>query len=245
MPPQSGSGVFLNPQGIFNTGSFSPPGYPVSPGEFVTLFGTGFGSQSGTASSFPLETTLAGVQVSINGFPAPIYSVVGGSSPLINAIVPFEVTGSTATFVVTVGSSKSNSVTVPLASTAPGVFSVPPNGISSGAIRHADGTVVNASSPATREEIVAVYVGGLGLVNPGVKDGEATPTDQLYKITEPVIVYVGGTLVTNIQFSGLVPTIAGLYQINIQIPADVDSGPQSLAVQTAEGFTDMVTIYIQ
>src|ERR1700722_14425895 len=34
MPPQSGAGVFLNPQGIFNTGSFAPPGYPIAPGEF-------------------------------------------------------------------------------------------------------------------------------------------------------------------------------------------------------------------
>ncbi len=41
------------------------------------------------------------------------------------------------------------------------------------------------------------------------------------------------------------PTVAGLYQLNIQIPETVDSGPQSLAVQTNEGFTDMVTIYIQ
>jgi uncharacterized protein (TIGR03437 family) len=42
-----------------------------------------------------------------------------------------------------------------------------------------------------------------------------------------------------------VPTLAGLYQLNIQIPEAVDSGPQSLAVQTNQAFTDMVTIYIQ
>src|SRR5579883_1313122 len=98
MLPQSGSGVFLNPQGIYNSGSFSPPGYPVAPGTFVTLFGTGFGSQTATTTAFPVKTTLAGVQVTVNGTPAPVYSVVGGANPLITAIVPYGVTGPTATF---------------------------------------------------------------------------------------------------------------------------------------------------
>ena len=246
MPPQSGTGVFLNPQGIFNAASFAPAGFPIAPGEFLQMYGTGFGAQSASTSTFPILTTLAGVQVNINNLPAPVYSVTVGSLQYIDAIVPFGVTGSTATIVVTVNKVPSNSVILPLAATAPGVFSVPPNGISAGAIRHADGTLCNASSPATRGEILPIYVGGLGVTNPSVNDGAATPNNgTLYKITGPVNVYVGGQLVTNIPFAGLVPTVAGLYQINIQIPAGVASGPQSLAVQTNEGFTDMVTIYIQ
>jgi uncharacterized protein (TIGR03437 family) len=247
MPPQSGPGLFLNPQGVFNSGSFAPPGYPVAPGTFVTLFGTGFGTQNATTTSFPVKTTLAGVQVTVNGTAAPIYSVVGtGSFPLITAIVPYGVTGSTATFqVILNGTTKSNTVDVPLAATAPGVFSVPPNGISDAAVRHADGTIVNSSSPATRGETVAVYLGGLGAVNPTVGDGQATPIDTLYRMTGPVNVYVGGQLVSNIPFAGLTPTLAGLYQLNIQIPVTIGSGAQSLAVQTNECFTDMVTIWVQ
>lgn len=245
MPPQSGTGVFLNPQGIFNAGSFSPAGYPIAPGEFLQIYGTGLGSTSASTPAFPVQTTLAGVQVSINGIAAPVYSVTVGSLDYIDVIVPFGVTGSTATIVATVNKVPSNQVVVPLADTAPGVFSISQNGISAGAIRHADGSLCNQSSPAARTEIVAVYVGGLGATNPAVKDGEATPTDTFYKMTGPVNVYVGGVLVTNIPFAGLVPTVAGLYQLNIQIPETVDSGPQSLAVQTNEGFTDMVTIYIQ
>ena len=245
MPPQSGTGVFLNPQGIFNTGSFAPPGYPVAPGEFLTMFGTGFGTQSLTAASFPILTTLGAVQVTVNGTPAPVYAVAAGSSPYIDAIVPFGVTGSTATIVVSVNGTKSNAVDVPLAATAPGVFSVPPTGIAEGAIRHLDGTIVNASSPAARDEVVAVYIGGLGAVSPTVPDGAATPTSQNYKINSQVAVYVGGQPVTNLVFAGLVPTLAGLYQLNIQIPETVASGPQSIAVQTNQAFTDMVTIHIK
>ncbi len=246
MPAQSGSGVFLNPQGIFNSGSFAPPGYPVAPGTFVTLFGTGFGSQNASTASFPVKTTLANVQVTVNGIFAPVYSVVGtGPSPLITAIVPYNVTGPTATFQVIVNNVKSNTVDVPLAATAPGVFSVPPNGISSGAIRHADGSVVTQDNPATRGETVAVYAGGLGAVNPTVDNGQATPTNTLYRITSPVNVYIGGQLAQTPVFAGLTPTLAGLYQLNVTIPFTVSSGPQSLAVETPDCFTDMVTIWVQ
>ena len=211
----------------------------------MTLFGTGFGTQTASTTAFPVKTTLAGVQVTVNGTPAPVYSVVGGASPLITAIVPYAVSGPTATFQVIVNNTKSNTVTVPLAATAPGVFSVPPNGISNGAIRHADGTVVDSNNPATRGETVAVYLGGLGAVSPTVNDGQATPTSGLFKMTGPVVVYVGGQQVQNIAFAGLTPTLAGLYQLNIQIPVTIGSGAQSLAVQTNECFTDMVTIWVQ
>jgi uncharacterized protein (TIGR03437 family) len=246
MPPQSGAGVFLHPQGIYNSGSFSPPGYPVAPGTFVTLFGSGFGAQSATTTAFPVKTTLAGVQVTVNGIAAPVYSVVGGANPLITAIVPYGVTGPTATFQVIVNSTnKSNTVDVPLAPTAPGIFSVPPNGISNAAVRHADGSIVNSDSPATRGETVAVYLAGLGAVNPTVTDGQATPTNTLYKMTGPVNIYVGGQLVQKVDFAGLTPTLAGLYQLNITIPVATGSGAQSLAVETADCFTDMVTIWVQ
>ncbi len=246
LPPQSGSGVFLHPHGIYNSGSFAPPGYPVAPGAFVTLFGSGFGTQNATTTAFPVKTTLAGVQVSVNGTPAPVYSVVGGASPFITAIVPYGVTGSTATFQVIVNNVKSNTVDVPLAATAPGVFSLTQNGINDGAVRHGlDASTVTSDNPATRGETVAVYLGGLGAVNPTVGDGQATPTNTLYKMTSPVNVYVGGELVQSVAFAGLTPTLAGLYQLNIQIPFTVSSGPQSLAVETADCFTDMVTIWVQ
>jgi uncharacterized protein (TIGR03437 family) len=244
MPAQSGTGVFLNPQGIFNTGSFAPAGYPIAPGEFLTMYGTGFGTQTLFAPKFPLLTTLGQVQVTVNNIPAPVYAVVP-AGPYIDAIVPFGVTGSTATIVVSVNGVKSNAVQLPLAATAPGVFSVPSGGIAEGAIRHLDGTIANAASPAARDEVVSVYVGGLGAVTPSVGDGVATPTTAFYNINSPVNIYVGGQLVTNVVFAGLVPTLAGLYQLNIQIPETVDSGPQSLAIQTNQAFTDMVTIHIK
>jgi uncharacterized protein (TIGR03437 family) len=245
MPPQSGTGVFLNPQFVLNAASFAPAGYPISPGGFISIGGTGLGTQNAVATVFPFPKSLGGVSLTVNGVAAPIYSVAG-SSGIVNAVVPFEVTGSTATIVATVNNVKSNTVVVPLAATAPGIFSVPPNGISGGAMRHLDGTLVSATAPASRDEFISVYLTGLGTTNPVIADGAAAPgAEPLARITGPVTVYVGGQLVQNVEFAGLAPTFAGLYQLNIQIPIAVDSGAQSLAVQTNAGFTDMVTIWIQ
>jgi len=242
--PQSGTGVFLNPQGVLNAASFAPPGYPISPGGVMTLFGTGFPATAVTVSAPPFGSTLGGVQVSVNGTAAAVYSV---SSTQISAIVPFGVTGSTATIVVTVGSVKSNSVVVPLAATSPGIFSFPANGISNAAALHADYSLVSATSPATQGEIISMYLTGLGATKPAVADGAAAPGKAPFAlITGGLAIYVGGVEVpaNQIYYAGLAPTLAGLYQVNFMIP-NVAAGNVGVAVQTNEGFTDLVYIPIQ
>ena len=241
MAPQSGAGVFLHPQGIYSAASFAPAGAPVSPGGFVTMFGGGFPLQSAKAATFPFPTTLGTVQVSVNGTAAPVYAV---SPSQISAVVPNGVTGSTATFVVTVNGTKSNAVDVPLAPTASGVFSLSSNGLGDGAILHADYSVVNQASPALAGEIVQVFLTGLGATNPAVADGAAAPAKPLATVIAPVNVYVGGVLATNVQFKGLSPGLASLYQLNVQVPPNLGPGPQDLAIQTADGFTDLVNVWV-
>jgi len=241
---QSGPGPFLQPLGVFNAASYAPPGFPVSPGGFVALFGNGLAPATAEAG-IPFPTILENVQVTVNGIPAPLYLV---SPTQIDAVVPYGVTGSTATFVVIdnaappAGEIQSNPVTVPLAATAPGVFSLTANGLGSGAILHGNYSVVTQASPAVPLEIVQVYLTGLGAVNPAVPNGTAAPSGAL--VTAPVSVFVGGIQVPSIRFQGLSPGSASLYQLNIQIPSNVGPGPQPLEVQTAAGSTSLVDIWV-
>ena len=244
LAPQSATGVFLNPQGVLNAASFAPPGYPISPGGVMTLFGSGFPATAATASAPPFGPNLGGVSVTVNGTPAPVYSV---TSTQISAIVPFAVTGSTATIVVTVSGTKSNAVTVPLAPTSPGIFSFPANGIGSAAALHSDYSLVSATSPATQGEIISMYLTGLGATNPKVQDGAAAPgSAPLAVITGGIAIYVGGVQVpaSQIYYAGLAPTLAGLYQVNFKVPV-VAAGNIGVAIQTNAGFTDMVYLPIQ
>ena len=168
-PSLSGTGVFLNPLGVINAASFAPPGNPISPGQFVTLFGTGLAKSNQTATP-PYPLTLNGVSVLINNKPAPLYFVSPGQ---LNVLVPFATTGPTATIVVQNGSVNSNTVTVPVAATSPGIYSLDQSGSGAGAILHADYSLVNAAKPATGGETVLVYLTGLGTVTPAVADGTA------------------------------------------------------------------------
>jgi uncharacterized protein (TIGR03437 family) len=173
-----------------------------------------------------------------------VYSV---SSTPISAIVPFAVTGSTATIVVTVNGTKSNAVIVPLAATSPGIFSIPANGIGGAAALHGNYSVISATNPATQGEIISMYLTGLGATKPAVQDGAAAPGKApLATITGGLAIYVGGVQVpaNQIYYAGLAPTLAGLYQVNFMIP-NVPAGNVGVAVQTNEGFTDMVYIAIQ
>ena len=242
MPPVSGMGVFLNPQGVVNAASFAPVGDSIAPGEFVTLFGVNLAAVTQNASA-PYPASVAGVSVLINGVTAPIYLVSPGQ---INALVPYATTGATASILVNNNGIMSNTVQVPVAATAPGVFSVDRNGIGSGAILHADFSLVTSGNPAKRGETVLIYLTGLGAVNPPVVDGTAGGVSPLSKAAATVNVLIGG-LPATVSYAGLAPLYPGLYQLNVVVPADLAvtaTGAFPLAVQTADSFHDQVDLII-
>jgi uncharacterized protein (TIGR03437 family) len=241
MPEVSGSGVFLNPQGIVNAASFAPAGAPVSPGSFITLFGSGLAPKQEIAASLPFPKTLSGVQVLVNGIPSALYLV---ASTQISALIPFAATGSTATIVVNNNGVSSNTVVLPLAKTSPGIFTVPPAGIGAGAILHANFSLVSSGARAKRGEAVQIFLTGLGAVTPGVADGASAPSTTLSILQAPVNVYIGGKR-ADVFFQGLAPGLAGLYQLNVFVPMDAPTGTSiPLAVETIDGFHDQVDIAV-
>jgi uncharacterized protein (TIGR03437 family) len=240
-PSLSGTGVFLNPLGVVNAASFAPPGNPVSPGQFVTLFGTGLAKSNQTAAP-PYPATLNGVVVLVNNKQAPLYFVSSGQ---INALIPYSTQGPAATIVVQNGGVNSNTVTVPVAATAPGVYSLDQSGGGPGAILHADFGLVNASRPAAPGETVLIYLTGMGAVSPAVGDGTAGGANPLNKSVADVIVLVAGQPAT-LLYSGLAPGFPGLYQINVTLPTALSGGGNvPLAVQTNNAFHDQVDIAIR
>ncbi len=237
----SGTGTFyINPQGVVNAASFAPVGAPVSPGEFISIFGAGFATATSVASA-PLPATLGGVQVLINNAPAPLYFVSSGQ---ISCLVPFGVTGSTASFVVTTGGRSTATVEIPLAKTSPGIFTVPSAGTGPGAILKADFSLVSASNPAKRGDVVLVFLTGLGAVTPAIRDGILAPSNPLSIVPGTLGVYVGGKQ-ADILFQGLAPGLFGLYQLNLKIPLNSPTGNSvPFAIDSGDGFHDMVDIAV-
>lgn len=242
VPSLSGTGVFLNPAGVVNAATNAPFTASISPGEVVSLYGTGLASPTVTASSLPFPTTLGGVQVTIDGTAAPLYYV---SPTLVSALVPYSipVDGSLVTIQVNNNGSLSNSVQEYSGQTSPGVFTLPPGGLGNGAIRHPDFSVVSPANPAKVGETVQIYLTGLGAVEPPVAAGAAAPANPLSVTANNVAVYIDKQP-AKVAFQGLAPTLAGLYQLNVTIPTVVGSGNLDVEIVTVDAASVQATIPI-
>jgi uncharacterized protein (TIGR03437 family) len=225
-PSFSGPGVYLNPAGVVNAASSAPFTAGIAPGDFITLYGANLAPGTATAYTVPFPTTLGldGVQVTVNGLPAPVQFVSPGQ---ISAIVPYAVGSSIARIQVNNNGVLSNVVTEFVNLTAPGVFTVPPGGLGYGAVLHGDYSLVTAQSPAQVGETVAVYLTGLGTTNPVIPDGSAGPASS--QTNNTIQVYIGGLQAT-VSYSGLAPDLAGLYQINFTVPTGVTAGDNTLEI---------------
>jgi uncharacterized protein (TIGR03437 family) len=237
----SATPVFLNPQGIVNAGSFAPFTAGLAPGELLTLYGANLASGTQVESGIPFPTTLGNVQVTVNNIPAPLYYV---TPTQLSAIVPYGVTGTIAKVQVFNNNVASNAVTTLIAKTAPGVLTQLQDGLGYGDVVHPDGTLVNAGNPAQIGETVSVYLTGLGAVSPGIADGAAGPPYP-YATTPSgtITAYIGGVAAT-VGYSGLAPGLAGLYQINLTVPAGLTAGDNNLDIAGPDSYSSECLIAI-
>jgi uncharacterized protein (TIGR03437 family) len=240
------SSVWIDPTGITNSANYTPITNAYAPGELVSLFGT-FGVSTQVDQVFPVPTTLGNVQVFVNGQAAPVYQV---SQNQISALIPYGIAGDFfATFQVIVNGTKSNEVTVYVDNTAPGLYTLSESGIGAGAILHPDFTEVTDSSPAMPGETVSVFMNGLGTVTPPLGDGAAAPSSPLSNADEAAAIFVflvdgvDAPAFATVAYAGLAPGFAGLYQVNLTLPASgLTNGDVTIVFNTNEATNSMSTI---
>jgi len=224
LPPPA---VYAN--GTVNGASFVPAlsangAGAVAPGSIVAIFGSNLASAAVGASGTPLPIDLSGTSVTMNGTAVPLFYVSGGQ---INAQLPFEIPAGNVSIQVSVGSQSSPAQNATVASAAPGIFTVDSQG--TGAFLHANYQVVSPANPAVAGETILIYCTGLGVTSPRVATGAATPPSPTSIVTG-VSVSIGKNPFSAVSFSGLAPGYAGLYQINVQVPAGLPAGPQQVFI---------------
>lgn len=244
--PKQTSSVFLNPVGITNAASSAPFTAGISNGELLTLYGANLAPSLAVAPGVPFPTTLNGVQVTINGQAAPIYYVSPGQ---VSVIVPYENPYSVAAIQVYNGA-PSNVVTAFVDKTSAGLFTQNAAGYGDAALIHnATGLPVTELNPAQPGEYVQAFVTGLGAVFPAVADGAAGPTtnlsySQYFSTTASqnlIAAYVGGVSAP-VVFAGLAPGLAGLYQIDLQIPTGLTPGDNEIDISGPDSYTSEALI---
>jgi uncharacterized protein (TIGR03437 family) len=197
----------------------------VAPGEVVAIWGSGLGpakltqSQLNPASGL-VGTSLAGTSVIFGGTPAPVLYT---SATQIGAVTPYSISGSNVQVFVQYQGLTSAPVTLAVSPVAPALFTADSSGKGQAAASNQDGTVNGAAHPAKVGSYISLWLTGAGQTNPGGVDGlpGAAP---LPLTAAPVAVTIAGKSAV-VQYAGQAPnTVAGVMQINAQIPSGTEAG---------------------
>jgi uncharacterized protein (TIGR03437 family) len=210
--------------GIVNAASFAAGG--VAPGEIATLFGSQIGPAALTGLRLTgagrVETVLAETRILFDGVAAPLLYVSANQG---SAIVPYAVAGRATTQVqVEYRGVRSPAVSVAVAPSAPGLFTLNASGGGPGAFLNQDYSVNSASNPAARGSAVILFATGEGQTNPPGADGKLA-ADPLPAPLLPVSVTIGGQPAAVLYAGGAPGLVAGVLQVNVRIPEGVTPGP--------------------
>lgn len=206
----------INKGGVVNGKTYAEN---LTPGMFASAFGINLAEVTMQTPTLSWPTNLSGVQVLVNGVPAPLHYV---SANQVNFQVPWETPVGTAKIKVVSNGLQSPEVTVTISTTVPALI--------------ADGGYVNIVDPETGAvfvpvqamqagKIYLVYATGAGPVSPSVPTGAPGAFSQLQL---PFKLEIAGNQL-EVKYAGLAPGYIGLYQFNVIAP---DLGGDGDPIQT-------------
>ncbi|HLI82742.1 MAG TPA: hypothetical protein VKV17_02430 [Bryobacteraceae bacterium] len=251
-PPQPNPDVAAPAIGtILNAASGTPGG--LSPGGIISIHGFGFSGPSQTGGgvllrrqvSSTVPTEIGGVELLINGQPAPL---LDAGPWQVNAIVPYEVAGKNTATAQLIDVAPSPVWSIPIVQAAPGIFTRDSTGAGEAAVLNQDNSVNGPSNPAARGSVIQIFATGIPVQ--GAVTGSITP-GPLNNATPAVSVFAGGAseasggIPADVLYAGPAPgEVAGLVQINAVIPANAPTGPAVPLVFAAGGQQSQTTATI-
>jgi uncharacterized protein (TIGR03437 family) len=212
-----------------NAASFAA-GKPVAPGSLVSVFGKFTGSATGQAGSYPLPRKIGETEVLVDGKAVPLFYASAGQ---INFQLPGGTAAGQSVAEIRVGGQAVTRTTVTVIPGAPGLF----------AAANADGSVNSASNPAKRGDALTIYGTGQGAVTPAVEDGVAAGASLSTSVAPPIVFLAGKQM--PVQFSGLAPGFAGLWQINLPLTADAATGTDMELTVVSGGTSNRLLVSVR
>jgi len=202
---------------------------PYSTNSFLTIYGTNLanvtkpiGPSDINAGQLPWVLTGTEVSVLVGGISAYMYYVSPGQ---VNVLIPSLLTPGPVTVQLDNRGLYGPPVQIALAPAAPALFQLDATTVLA---THGNGPLVTADSPAAPGEIVVLYATGLGETAPeavcGFLPDLAAPLADWIDFQ----VLLNGTAVdpSLIQYAGAAPGFAGLFQINLALPANTPPNPE-------------------
>jgi uncharacterized protein (TIGR03437 family) len=194
---------------VVNGASFRPE---TTGGAWATAGGNFANVTNLTATTLPIPKTLNGVTVTVDGIEAPVYFV---SAAQINFLIPYAVRPGLKPVVVRTAAGTQNG-TVRILRAAPAIFVQDSANPPKGAILNQNSSLNTSSNAARRGEVIQIYGTGAGEFQGGTVVDGAAVTGLLSSVSVPQV-FIGG-VEARVQFSGLTPGLAGLWQVNAFVP---------------------------
>ena len=200
---------------------------PLAPGEIVIIDGNSLadstpGSVQLTATGVVADS-LGATRVLFDDIPAPLLYTTAGQ---VSAIVPYGVSGQSQTSVqVEYQGVRSTPLSVSLAATSPGIFTLNLSGTGQGAIVNQDGSVNGVDNPAALGDIISIYGTGEGQTVPPGEDGIVVTAADLRQPLLTVTARIGGEDAEVLYAGSASNEVAGVLQVNVRIPLRVVPGP--------------------
>lgn len=203
----------------------------LAPNTIVSVYGTNL--SRGTASvdladmqSGFLPTYLpgTGTRVFVGGIAAPLFYV---SPTQVNFLIPSDfVPGSVNVDIVVDALYGAGPARVVLTETGPALFTFSDRPVA--VATRGDGMLVTEGDPLHPGEIVILWATGLGRTKPAAVSGQLATTAAEIADINSFELTLGGAVVprSNIQYVGLTPGSAGLYQINLILPDSLPDNPE-------------------
>jgi uncharacterized protein (TIGR03437 family) len=210
---------------IVNSASNTTDSY--APNTFLTIYGQNLANMTKAMAqddilAGTLPTSLGDVTVLLNHVFANIYYV---SSLQVNLLVPSSLPPGPITLQLVNRSFAGPPISITLKDSAPGLFQLDAVNV---VCTHGNGPVVTPASPARRGEVVVIYATGLGVTSPpAVANKLPTTIAQIVNLPNFQVLLNGSPVDPKaIQYAGVTPGFAGLFQINLRLPDDAPLNPE-------------------
>jgi uncharacterized protein (TIGR03437 family) len=221
--------------GVVNSASFLPG--PLAGGTLFTIFGQNLANTVTTTQALPLPPQLNGTAITIGSATASLLYV---SPTQINAEIPYGLPIGPAQLVLTGGGAQLASASIQITDVSPGLFTLGTSGRA--AVENQDYSLNTQQQPAAVGSVLQAFFTGQGAINPPLATGAAAPLMPLSYTAANSSATIGGQP-AQVLYSGMVPTLSGLAQMDIVVPA-LPAGDYPLILMVGGQVTNSGTVSI-
>jgi uncharacterized protein (TIGR03437 family) len=237
--PQKSAAPAYSATSIVNSATNQPG--PLAPNMIVSLYGKelcyvtrAIGPDDVRNNVLPTSLIGTGLRVFVSGLAAVVYYA---SPSQVNFLVPSNLRAGPTTVLLIRDGLVGPEVEVTLVDSAPGFFQLDAVTV---VATLADGSLVTAGHPVQGGQAVVIYAGGMGQTTPKTDYGTVPTIPALITHFADLEVSLDDSPIDPrlVFYAGITPGFAGLYQVNIILPADAPANPEirvRVGTQTSPG----------